>query len=90
MVIVFPSFPPGLQLWNSDHGHVVEACKDSLKKLQLDYLDLYLVHFPVATRHTGACFYSLLFCLVIIYIYVHQSMPFGWISNSYYQCSSII
>ncbi|XP_051133833.1 NADP-dependent D-sorbitol-6-phosphate dehydrogenase-like [Andrographis paniculata] len=41
------------KLWNSDHGHVVEACKDSLKKLRLDYLDLYLVHFPVATRHTG-------------------------------------
>ncbi|WJX45254.1 NADP-dependent D-sorbitol-6-phosphate dehydrogenase [Trifolium repens] len=41
------------KLWNSDHGHVVEAYKDSLKKLQLDYLDLYLVHFPVATRHTG-------------------------------------
>ncbi|CAL9005013.1 unnamed protein product [Prunus brigantina] len=40
-------------LWNSDHGHVVEACKDSLKKLRLDYLDLYLVHFPVATKHTG-------------------------------------
>lgn len=41
------------KLWNSDHGHVFEACKDSLKKLQLDYLDLYLVHFPVATEHTG-------------------------------------
>ncbi|CAI8593351.1 unnamed protein product [Vicia faba] len=41
------------KLWNSDHGHVVEACKDSLKKLQLDYLDFYLVHFPVSTRHTG-------------------------------------
>ncbi|KAH7852328.1 hypothetical protein Vadar_023468 [Vaccinium darrowii] len=41
------------KLWNSDHGHVAEACKDSLKKLKLDYLDLYLVHFPVATRHTG-------------------------------------
>ncbi|CAL5378337.1 unnamed protein product [Camellia sinensis] len=41
------------KLWNSDHGHVVEACKDSLKKLQLDYLDLYLVHFPVAAPHTG-------------------------------------
>ncbi|KAM1814909.1 hypothetical protein EV2_028988 [Malus domestica] len=40
-------------LWNSDHGHVVKACKDSLKKLRLDYLDLYLVHFPVATKHTG-------------------------------------
>ncbi|KAJ6791549.1 NADP-dependent D-sorbitol-6-phosphate dehydrogenase-like [Iris pallida] len=41
------------KLWNSDHGHVLEACKDSMKKLQLDYLDLYLVHFPVATKHTG-------------------------------------
>ncbi|CAN1261721.1 NADP-dependent D-sorbitol-6-phosphate dehydrogenase [Linum perenne] len=41
------------KLWNSDHGHVLEACKDSLKKLQLDYLDLYLIHFPVATKHTG-------------------------------------
>ncbi|OVA12601.1 Aldo/keto reductase [Macleaya cordata] len=40
-------------LWNSDHGHVLEACKDSLKKLKLEYLDLYLVHFPVATKHTG-------------------------------------
>ncbi|CAD6221406.1 unnamed protein product [Miscanthus lutarioriparius] len=39
--------------WNSDHGHVLDACKDSLKKLQLDYLDLYLIHFPVTTRHTG-------------------------------------
>ncbi|KAI4367208.1 hypothetical protein MLD38_022971 [Melastoma candidum] len=41
------------KVWNSDHGHVIEACKDSLKKLQLDYLDLYLVHFPVPTKHTG-------------------------------------
>ncbi|KAL6010330.1 NADP-dependent D-sorbitol-6-phosphate dehydrogenase [Asimina triloba] len=41
------------KLWNSDHGHVIEACKDSLKKLQLEYLDLYLIHFPIATRHTG-------------------------------------
>ncbi|KAH8959679.1 hypothetical protein BDL97_06G089300 [Sphagnum fallax] len=41
------------KLWNSDHGHVMEACKDSLKNLQIDYLDLYLIHFPVATRHTG-------------------------------------
>ncbi|GAA0170662.1 reductase [Lithospermum erythrorhizon] len=44
------------KLWNSDHGHVVEACKDSLNKLRLQYLDLYLVHFPVATNHTGHLF----------------------------------
>ncbi|GMJ03562.1 hypothetical protein like AT2G21260 [Hibiscus trionum] len=41
------------KLWNTDHGHILEACKHSLKKLQLDYLDLYLVHFPVSIRHTG-------------------------------------
>jgi aldehyde reductase len=41
------------KLWNSDHGHVKEACQDSLKNLQLEYLDLYLVHFPIATKHTG-------------------------------------
>ncbi|CAH9056616.1 unnamed protein product [Cuscuta europaea] len=41
------------KLLNSDHGHVLEACKDSMRKLRLDYLDLYLVHFPVATKHTG-------------------------------------
>ncbi|XWS55006.1 hypothetical protein CRYUN_Cryun10bG0137800 [Craigia yunnanensis] len=46
------AFRTGL-LWNTDHGHVLEACKDSLEKLQLDYLDLYLVHFPVAIKHTG-------------------------------------
>ncbi|GKV21031.1 hypothetical protein SLEP1_g31065 [Rubroshorea leprosula] len=40
-------------IWNSDHGHVLEACKDSLKKLQLDYLDRYLVHFPIASKHAG-------------------------------------
>lgn len=54
-----------LQLWNSDHGHVLEACKDSLKKLRLDYLDLYLVHFPVATRHTGDTAY---FCAFISFL----------------------
>ncbi|MCO5604707.1 hypothetical protein L7F22_058877 [Adiantum nelumboides] len=40
------------KLWNSDHGHVWEACEDSFKHLQLDYLNFYLVHFPIATRHT--------------------------------------
>ncbi|PON36973.1 Aldo/keto reductase/potassium channel subunit beta [Parasponia andersonii] len=29
-----------LRLWNSDDGHVIEACKDCLNKLHLDYLAL--------------------------------------------------
>jgi len=37
------------KLWNSDHGYetALEACDDSLKRLGLKYLDLYLVHWPV-------------------------------------------
>ncbi|GAQ85813.1 hypothetical protein KFL_002550200 [Klebsormidium nitens] len=41
------------KLWNSDHGHVAEALEQSLKNLRLTYVDLYLVHFPIATKHTG-------------------------------------
>ncbi len=41
------------KLWNDRHReqHVIEGCKESLQKLQLDYLDLYLVHWPVAQKH---------------------------------------
>src|SRR5207237_7778720 len=37
------------KLWNSDQGYdsSLRACEASLKRLGLDYLDLYLVHFPV-------------------------------------------
>jgi diketogulonate reductase-like aldo/keto reductase len=38
------------KLWNADHGFdpSLRAFDDSLKKLGLDYLDLYLIHWPVA------------------------------------------
>lgn len=35
------------KLWNDDHKRPREALLDSLKKLQLDYVDLYLMHWPV-------------------------------------------
>jgi diketogulonate reductase-like aldo/keto reductase len=37
------------KLWNSDHGFgpALEACDESLRALGLDYLDLYLIHWPV-------------------------------------------
>ena len=37
------------KLWNDDHGFdsVLQAFEISRKKLQLDVIDLYLIHFPV-------------------------------------------
>jgi len=40
------------KLWNDAHheNSVIPALKDSLEKLQLNYLDLYLIHWPVAIK----------------------------------------
>jgi diketogulonate reductase-like aldo/keto reductase len=37
------------KLWNGDQGYdsTLRACEASLKRLGFDYLDLYLIHFPV-------------------------------------------
>ncbi len=39
------------KLWNSDQGYdsTISACEQSLKRLGLSYLDLYLIHWPVPT-----------------------------------------
>ncbi len=39
------------KVWNDKHGQVIESCQKSLADLQLDYLDLYLVHWPFPNFH---------------------------------------
>ena len=37
------------KLWNTDHGYErsIEAINESLERLNLDYIDLFLIHWPV-------------------------------------------
>lgn len=52
------------QLWNTYHDpdHVRTACEKTLSGLGTDYLDLYLIHFPIAQR----------------YLPIEQRYPLGW------------
>jgi diketogulonate reductase-like aldo/keto reductase len=45
------------KLWNDKHGEddVVASCRRSLADLRLDYLDLYLVHWPFPNFHPPGC-----------------------------------
>lgn len=41
------------KVWNSHHGRdkAVRACEESLHRLGMDYVDLYLIHWPVPGRY---------------------------------------
>ncbi len=43
------------KLWNTYHKaeHVRPACERSLRDLGVDYLDLYLIHFPIALEYVS-------------------------------------
>lgn len=43
------------KVWNDKHNEVVASCKQSLADLQLEYLDLYLVHWPFPNYHAPKC-----------------------------------
>ena len=42
------------KVWNADQGYesTIRAFNDSLERLQLEYLDLYLIHWPVKGKYT--------------------------------------
>ena len=42
------------KVWNTNHGHVDEACRTTLDALGVDALDCYLLHWPESWRYTGA------------------------------------
>jgi alcohol dehydrogenase (NADP+) len=43
------------KVWNDRHDDVVGSCKKSLAELNLEYLDLYLVHWPFPNFHPPKC-----------------------------------
>lgn len=43
------------KVWNDSHHDVVGSCERSLRDLQLEYLDLYLVHWPFPNFHPPGC-----------------------------------
>jgi diketogulonate reductase-like aldo/keto reductase len=43
------------KVWNDKHDDVIASCRKSLADLRLEYLDLYLVHWPFPNFHPPGC-----------------------------------
>ena len=43
------------KVWNDKHNDVIKSCRQSLRDLRIDYLDLYLVHWPFPNYHPPNC-----------------------------------
>jgi len=64
------------KVWNSDQGYdsTIKAYEDSLKRLGLDYLDLYLVHWPVKGKYKETW-------RAMEYLYEHKGVRAIGVSN---------
>jgi alcohol dehydrogenase (NADP+) len=43
------------KVWNDRHDDILGSCRQSLAELRLNYLDLYLVHWPFPNFHPPGC-----------------------------------
>jgi diketogulonate reductase-like aldo/keto reductase len=43
------------KVWNDMHKNVIQSCRKSLRDLQVEYLDLYLIHWPFPNYHIPGC-----------------------------------
>jgi diketogulonate reductase-like aldo/keto reductase len=66
------------KLWNDKHGEkdVAPSCEQSLRDLQIDYLDLYLVHWPFPNTHAPGC--DVTSRTAAAQPYVHESYMRTW------------
>jgi len=66
------------KLWNDKHGEndVIPSCEKSLRDLQLEYLDLYLVHWPFPNHHPPGCDVSVRNPIAVLD--VHESYMRTW------------
>ena len=62
-----------MQLWNTCHkeNEVVPACKKSLENLGVNYVDLFLIHWPLAFKVN-----NILFCFTKMYYDFNETFSF--------------
>ncbi len=66
------------KVWNDMHGEgeVIKSCKQSLADLGLEYLDLYLVHWPFPNFHPPGC--SVEVRSHSAWPYIHENYMMTW------------